>query len=108
MTITFDSFEDFENKIYTDKPVFIEFYTDWCRDRLKTASFIEDLELDERIIGKIDVYRCNIDEQEDIAEYCDVTDLPSCVCFQNGTSLFTMEGLNKDKLKNHLYNIIES
>ena len=83
---TFKDFEDFETKIYSDIPILIQFYADW--ERWKMCDLPEH----------IDVYKCNIDEQEDIAEYCDITDLPSTVCFRDGKCIFFMEGNNKVKL----------
>lgn len=106
MANTFIDFEDFENKIYGDRPVFIEFYADWCPNCTKNNHLIPDLSKEDNIINNIDIYRCNIEEQEDIADYCDITDLPSYICFQNGVYLFTKEGLNKDTLKRLLNGVL--
>ena len=98
MTLTFENFENFET-IVNENIVLIEFYEDWCpKNKQDITDIIDD---------KIMLYKCNVDEQEDIAEWCDITDLPTYICYENGVQLFTLEGTNKHQLKKLLDNVLE-
>ena len=97
MSNTFADFDEFENTIY-ESTVLIEFYEEWCQ---KNKQDISDL-----LNPEILYYKCNVDEQEDIAEWCDITDLPTFICYRNGVQLFTLEGSNKHQLKKLLDNIL--
>jgi thioredoxin-like negative regulator of GroEL len=94
---TFTDFDDFENTIYGDKPVLIEFFEEWSQKH-------KELDIPEFIL----YYKCNVSEQDDIAEWCDITDLPTFICFQNGVELFALEGSNKVQLKKLIDNILPS
>lgn len=87
---TFEDFEDFENIIYNNT-VLIQFYEEWCQKNKQDIS---------EILGdEILYYKCNADLQDEIVEWCDVTDLPTFVCYKNGNRIFTLEGSNKNQLK---------
>lgn len=88
MPKTFTNFDDFETIIYNNL-VLVEFVVDW-----KEYSDISKL-----IPPQLLYYRCNVDEQEDIAEWCDINDIPTFICYDKGDILFSMDGDNKHHLK---------
>ncbi len=62
-------------KFAGDKPAIIDFYATWCGPCKQTAPILEDIanEYD----GKIDVYKVDVDQQEELAALFGVQSIPT-------------------------------
>ena len=70
---------DFENnkqwKFAGDKPCIIDFYAEWCGPCKKLAPTVEQIAKDYQ--GKINVYKVNVDEQQELAGAFGVKGIPA-------------------------------
>ena len=65
-----------------DKPVFVDFYAEWCGPCKMAAPIIEELVgeyADKAVIAKVDV-----DEQRELAQKYSVLSIPTVVILKNG------------------------
>lgn len=62
-------------KFAGDKPAIIDFYATWCGPCKQTAPIVE--ELANEYDGKIDVYKIDIDRQEELAALFGVQSIPT-------------------------------
>lgn len=62
-------------KFAGDKPAIIDFYATWCGPCKQTAPIVE--ELANEYDGKIDVYKVDIDRQEELAALFGVQSIPT-------------------------------
>ncbi len=67
--------ENKEWKFEGDKPAIIDFYADWCGPCKMVAPIME--ELADQYDGKIDVYKINTDEQQELAGAFGIQSIPS-------------------------------
>ncbi|ORC35906.1 thioredoxin [Marispirochaeta aestuarii] len=67
--------ENKEWKFEGDKPAIIDFYADWCGPCKMVAPIME--ELAQEYDGKIDVYKINTDEQQELAGAFGIQSIPS-------------------------------
>lgn len=81
-----------------DRPVFVDFYADWCKPCKALAPVIEQLakEYDGRVIfGKV-----NTDNSPRVSSMLSVRGLPTLMIFKNGKAVETLVGWQpKDYLK---------
>jgi len=70
---------DFENnkewKFAGTKPCIIDFYADWCGPCKMVAPVLEELAKD--FDGKLDVYKVNTEEQQELASVFGIKSIPS-------------------------------
>ncbi len=70
---------DFENnkewKFKGDKPAIIDFYADWCGPCRMVAPVLE--QLSKEYDGKIDFYKINTEEQQELAQMFGIMSIPS-------------------------------
>lgn len=67
--------ENKEWKFEGDKPAIIDFYADWCGPCKMVAPIMEELATE--YDGKIDVYKINTDEQQELAGAFGIQSIPS-------------------------------
>ncbi|HQH25663.1 MAG TPA: thioredoxin [Bacteroidales bacterium] len=70
---------DYENnkewKFEGDKPCIIDFYADWCAPCKMVAPVLE--ELSEDFNGKLDIYKVNTEEEQELAAIFGIRSIPS-------------------------------
>ena len=97
------SSENFEKEVLkSEKPVLVDFYSDWCGPCNAMAPVIEELatELD----GKAKVGKINVDENSDIAVEYNVMSIPTLIIFKNGKEEKRLVGLrDKEELLSILF-----
>lgn len=64
-----------EWKFLGDKPALIDFYATWCGPCKGLAPVLE--ELSEEYAGKIDIYKIDIDEEEELASIFNIRSVPT-------------------------------
>ena len=81
--------EDFLTKVYNyeenstewkflgDKPILIDFYASWCGPCKMMSPIID--EMAEDYAGKVDVYKVNVDEEEELASVFGIRSIPTLV-----------------------------
>lgn len=60
-----------------DKPAIIDFYATWCGPCKQTAPVVEELAND--YDGKIDVYKVDVDQQQELASLFGVQSIPTLI-----------------------------
>lgn len=87
MTVTHLTRDDFRTKIYDfernpgswkfegDKPALVDFYASWCGPCKMLAPIIE--ELGEEYAGRVDIYKVDVDEQQELAALFGVRSIPT-------------------------------
>lgn len=70
---------DYENnkewKFNGDKPCIIDFYADWCGPCKMVAPILE--ELSEEYKGKVDIYKVNTEDEQELAAVFGIRSIPS-------------------------------
>ena len=64
-----------EWKFTGDKPCIIDFYADWCQPCKMVAPVLDDLA--EEYQGKIDIYKVNTEQQQQLAAIFNIRSIPS-------------------------------
>ena len=73
---------DYENKpgefrFLGDKPALIDFYAEWCGPCKMLSPVLE--ELSDKFAGKVDVYKINVDEEEELASLFAIRSIPTLI-----------------------------
>jgi thioredoxin 1 len=63
-------------------PVLIDFWAPWCGPCRQLSPIIEDLS--KEFSGKIEIYKCNVDENPETPSKLGVRGIPSLMIFKNG------------------------
>lgn len=66
-----------EWKFLGDKPAVIDFYAEWCGP-CKRLSPVMD-ELSDTYDGKVDIYKINVDEEQELAQLFGVQSIPTLI-----------------------------
>jgi thioredoxin len=75
LTKVFDFETNKEWKFAGSKPCIIDFYADWCGPCKMVAPVLEELSKD--FDGKLDVYKVNTEEQQELASMFGIRSIPS-------------------------------
>ena len=91
----------FEGKL----PCLIDFYADWCAPCKIVAPVLE--ELDEEYKGKINIYKVNTEQEQELAAAFGIRSIPSLLfCPIDGQPQMAMGALPKESMKKTIENIL--
>ena len=101
---------DYENnkewKFNGGLPAIIDFYADWCGPCKMIAPFIE--ELAQEYAGKIDVYKINTEEEQELAQVFGITGIPSILFIpKDDKPQMAVGALPKDALKKAVKEVLK-
>lgn len=86
--ITKDSFDGIVNG--SDKPVLVDFWASWCGPCRALSPIVE--EISDELADKLAVYKCNVEEEQDLAIKFQVMSIPTLILFKGGKAVHTMVG----------------
>lgn len=79
ITVTNENFESLKNG---DLPLVIDFWATWCGPCRMLAPVISELAKD--YDGKINVGKCDVEENDDLAAQFSITTIPTVLFFKGG------------------------
>ncbi|MDO4756172.1 MAG: thioredoxin [Parabacteroides sp.] len=94
---------DYENnpqewKFLGDKPAVIDFYAAWCGPCKALAPVLEELAAD--YAGKVDIYKVNVDDEEELASLFKIRTIPTLLFIpMEGIPQMTSGALSKVQLQ---------
>ena len=90
-TIEENQFE--ELVLNADKPVLVDFYTDWCGPCRVLSPTIEELAQDKNYKDKYYFYKVNVDYANNIAKEYNIMYIPTVIIFKDGTEITRSSGV---------------
>jgi thioredoxin len=94
----FDYEKSNEWKFAGELPCLIDFYADWCGPCKMVAPVLE--ELAEEYKGKINIYKVDTEEQQELASVFGIRSIPSLLfCPSTGTPQMAMGAMPKDQFR---------
>ena len=93
---------NFDEVISTSaKPVLVDFWATWCGPCRALGPVIE--RISDELGDKLDVYKCDVDENGDLAQRYGIMSIPTMILFKGGEPAHTMVGgYPEDALKTEL------
>ncbi len=93
---------DFENnkewKFEGDKPCLVDFYAEWCGPCKMLAPVLEELK--EEYDGKVDIYKINTEQEQELASMFGIRSIPSLLFIpKEGEPQMAQGALPKEQLK---------
>ncbi len=74
----------------SEKPVLVDFWASWCGPCRALAPVID--EISREMGDKLDVYKCNVDEEADLATQFRIVSIPTLILFKNGKPVHQIVG----------------
>ncbi len=101
---------DFENnkdwKFEGDKPAIIDFYADWCAPCRTLTPVME--ELSEEYEGKVDIYKLDTEQEQDLAGMFGIRSIPSILFIPlDGQPQMATGALPKESLKKAIEDVLQ-
>ena len=88
-----------------DKPALIDFYADWCGPCKMLAPVLE--EVSDEYAGKVDVYKVNVDAEEELAMFFGIRSIPTLIFIQKDGTMHRSQGaMGKPQLKEAIEKIL--
>ena len=88
-----------------DNPALIDFYAEWCGPCKMLAPVLE--EVSNEYAGKVDIYKINVDEEEDLASLFAIRSIPTLIFIEkNGTMHRSQGAMGKPQLKEAVENVL--
>lgn len=88
-----------------DKPAIIDFYADWCGPCKMLAPILE--EVSNEYAGKVDVYKVNVDAEEELASLFSIRSIPTLIFIENNGTMHRSQGaMGKPQLKEAIDKIL--
>ena len=85
----------------SDKPVFVDFWAEWCGPCRAVSPTVEEVSKD--YDGKVDFVKVNVDENNELASKYNVFSIPTLAIFQNGKVIAQTAGAaSKEKIKAYI------
>ncbi len=85
----------------SDKPVFVDFWAEWCGPCRAVSPTVEEVSKD--YDGKVDFVKVNVDENNELASKYNIFSIPTLAIFQNGKVIAQTAGAaSKDKIKSYI------
>ena len=85
-------------KFEGSRPCIIDFYADWCGPCRMVAPVLE--ELAEKYLGKVDIYKVNTEEEQDLSELFGIRSIPSILFIpKEGKPQMMMGALPKESFE---------
>jgi len=94
-----------EWKFEGDKPCIIDFYADWCQPCKIVSPILE--ELAEEYQDKINVYKIDTEDQQELAAAFGIRSIPSILfCPKEGQPQMAQGALPKESLKEAIHTVL--
>ncbi|MFW6371511.1 MAG: thioredoxin [Bacteroidota bacterium] len=93
-------------KFEGERPCMIDFYADWCAPCKMVAPILE--ELSQEYGDKLDIYKVNTEEQQELAGMFGIQSIPSLLFVPKvGQPQMAMGALPKDSFKKAIKDVLE-
>ena len=95
-----------EWKFLGDKPAVIDFYASWCGPCQRLLPVIETLS--DEFEGKIDIYKVNVDQEEELAAAFNIRTIPTLIFIpMDGKPEREVGGKSESELRERLNNLLK-
>ena len=74
----------------SDKPVLVDFWAPWCGPCRALGPVVE--EIASEMSDRLAVYKCNVDEEADLATRFRIVSIPTLILFKGGQPVHTIIG----------------
>ena len=89
-----------------DKPAVIDFYASWCGPCQRLLPIIETLS--DEFEGKIDIYKVNVDQEEELAAAFNIRTIPTLIFIpMDGKPEREVGGKSESELRERLNNLLK-
>jgi len=100
--------EQWKKKVLnSDKPVFVDFWAEWCGPCRMVSPIVE--ELSKEYEGKVNFVMVNVDQNRDLASKYNILSIPTLAIFRNGEVVAQAAGASsKESIQNYIEKHIDA